>query len=48
MHKTLKVRYEEDGVPIAILYCVHKLYSILETGFGVKLVQMGSSELHEA
>lgn len=40
MHKIFKVRYEEDGVLIAILYCVDKLYSILETGSGVKLVQM--------
>lgn len=40
MHKIFKVRYEEDGVLIAILYFVDKLYSILETGSGVKLVQM--------
>lgn len=40
MHKIFKVRYEEDGVLIAILYFVDKLYNILETGSGVKLVQM--------
>lgn len=36
----LKVRYKDDDVSIAISYCVHKLYSILEIGFGIKLVQM--------
>lgn len=39
MHKIFKVRCEEDGVLIAILYFVDKLYNILETGSGVKLVQ---------
>lgn len=33
------MRYEEDSVRTAI-YGVHKLYSIVETGFGVKLVRM--------
>lgn len=36
----LKVRYKHDDVYIAISYCVHKLYSILGIGFGIKLVQM--------
>lgn len=45
MHKIFKVRYEEDGVLIAILYFVDKLYSILETGSGVKLVQMIQSSI---
>lgn len=45
MHKIFKVRYEEDGVLIAILYFVDKLYSILENGSGVKLVQMIQSSI---
>lgn len=40
MHKTFKVRYKEGDVYIAISSCVHKLYSILETGFVIKQVQM--------
>lgn len=40
MHKTFKVRYKEGDVYIAISFCVHKLYSILETGFVIKQVQM--------
>lgn len=42
MHKTFKVRYKDDDVYTAISYCVNKLYSILEIGFGIKLVQMSS------
>lgn len=40
MHKTFKVRYKENNVHIAISYCLHKLYSTLETGFVIKMVQM--------
>lgn len=40
MHKIFKVRYKEGDVYIAISFCVHKLYSILETGFVIKQVQM--------